>query len=188
MQIDQNKTKVFFIDDVEYLEKILNQYFINTKYVGIDSEWQQCMKIIDKTEVSIIQICNYEENCCILLDMLYFSSKDKFYDIFEKYFQGKIFIGFSFDRNDLNVFPIRLKNFFENHNKCTICDLVPLSQQKFLEKGQPLKNLTEKIFGKSLCKYEQCSNWNARPLSQCQIHYGALDALVCIMIYKKLLE
>ena len=188
LQIDQNKTKVFFIDDVEYLEKILNQYFINTKYVGIDSEWQQCMKIIDKTEVSIIQICNYEENCCILLDMLYFSSKDKFYDIFEKYFQGKIFIGFSFDRNDLNVFPIRLKNFFENNNKCTIYDLVPLSQQKFLEKGQPLKNLTEKIFGKSLCKYEQCSNWNARPLSQCQIHYGALDALVCIMIYKKLLE
>jgi len=188
LQIDQNKTKVFFIDDVEYLEKILNQYFINTKYVGIDSEWQQCMKIIDKTEVSIIQICNYEENCCILLDMLYFSSKDKFYDIFEKYFQGKIFIGFSFDRNDLNAFPIRLKNFFENNNKCTIYDLVPLSQQKFLEKGQPLKNLTEKIFGKSLCKYEQCSNWNARPLSQCQIHYGALDALVCIMIYKKLLE
>ena len=188
LQIDQNKTKVFFIDDVEYLEKILNQYFINTKYVGIDSEWQQCMKIIDKTEVSIIQICNYEENCCILLDMLYFSSKDKFYDIFEKYFQGKIFIGFSFDRNDLNVFPIGLKNFFENNNKCTIYDLVPLSQQKFLEKGQPLKNLTEKIFGKSLCKYEQCSNWNARPLSQCQIHYGALDALVCIMIYKKLLE
>ena len=188
LQIEQNKTKVFFIDDVEYLEKILNQYFINTKYVGIDSEWQQCMKIIDKTEVSIIQICNYEENCCILLDMLYFSSKDKFYDIFEKYFQGKIFIGFSFDRNDLNVFPIRLKNFFENNNKCTIYDLVPLSQQKFLEKGQPLKNLTEKIFGKSLCKYEQCSNWNARPLSQCQIHYGALDALVCIMIYKKLLE
>lgn len=188
LQIDQNKTKVFFIDDVEYLEKILNQYFINTKYVGIDSEWQQCMKIIDKTEVSIIQICNYEENCCILLDMLYFSSKDKFYDIFEKYFQGKIFIGFSFDRNDLNVFPIRLKNFFENNNKCTIYDLVPLSQQKFLEGGQPLKNLTEKIFGKSLCKYEQCSNWNARPLSQCQIHYGALDALVCIMIYKKLLE
>ena len=188
LQINQNKTKVFFIDDVDYLEKILNQYFINTKYVGIDSEWQQCMKIIDKTEVSIIQICNYEENCCILLDMLYFSSKDKFYDIFEKYFQGKIFIGFSFDRNDLNVFPIRLKNFFENNNKCTIYDLVPLSQQKFLEKGQPLKNLTEKIFGKSLCKYEQCSNWNARPLSQCQIHYGALDALVCIMIYKKLLE
>ena len=188
MQINPQKTKVKFIDDALYLEKILKQYFINSNYVGIDSEWQQNFKIIDKTQVSIIQISNYEESCCILLDMIELSQKEKFYEIFEKYFKGKIFIGFSFDKSDLGVFPPRLKSFFEDKNNCTIYDVSIIAKQKYLEKISSLKNLTEKIFGKSLCKYEQCSDWNKRPLSQCQMHYGALDALICIMIFKKLME
>ena len=188
VQIDKNKTQVYFIDDIVKLEQVLNQYFLNTKYVGIDSEWQQSFNVLDKTDVSIIQICNYEENCAIIIDMIEFGSKEKFYDIFEKYLKGKIFIGFYFDKSDLSVFPERLRNFFEDKNNCTIYDLSTLAKQKFCEKGLPLKELTEKIFGKSLCKYEQCSNWNLRPLSKCQIHYGALDALICIMIFKKLME
>ena len=120
--------------------------------------------------------------------MLELSKIEKFYDIFEKYFKNKIFIGFYFDKSDLEVFPLKLKNFFEDSNNCTIYDICFIAQQKFLEKGQSLKTLTEKIYGKSLCKYEQCSNWNLRPLSKCQKHYGALDALICVMIYKKLME
>lgn len=191
IKIDKNKTKVFFIDDLIQLDKILNQYFINSQYVGIDSEWQQNFKVIDKTEVSIIQIANYDENCCAILDMLEFSKEDKidkFCEIFEKYFKGKVFLGFYFDKSDLGVFPLKLRNFFENKNNCTIYDLSAIAQQKYLEKGQSLKILTEKIFGKPLCKYEQCSDWNLRPLSKCQIHYGALDALICIMIFKKIME
>ena len=188
IQIDEKKTKVYFIDDIKFLEETLNKYFVDTKYVGIDSEWQQCFKIVDDTQVSIIQICNYEENCCILLDMLEFSQKEKFFELFEKYFKGKIFIGFYFDKSDLDVFPLRLRNFFENKENCTIYDVFTIAQQKFLEKGNSLKALTEKIFGKPLCKYEQCSDWNLRPLTKCQKHYAALDALICIMIFKKLME
>jgi hypothetical protein len=149
IKIDKNKTKVFFIDDLIQLDKILNQYFINSQYVGIDSEWQQNFKVIDKTEVSIIQIANYDENCCAILDMLEFSKEDKidkFCEIFEKYFKGKVFLGFYFDKSDLGVFPLKLRNFFENKNNCTIYDLSSIAQQKYLEKGQSLKILTEKIF------------------------------------------
>ena len=188
ISIDSNKTKVEFINDVVKFEKVLSDYFMNSKYVGIDSEWQQSFNVLDKTEVSIIQISNYEETCVILLDMLELSKIEKFYEIFEKYFKNKIFIGFYFDKSDLEVFPLRLRNFFEDSNNCTIYDICFIAQQKFLEKGQSLKVLTEKIYGKSLCKYEQCSNWNLRPLSQCQQHYGALDALICVMIYKKLIQ
>ena len=60
---------VLFQSPVKF-EKVLNDYFINSKYVGIDSEWQQSFNVRDKTEVSIIQISNYEETCVILLDML----------------------------------------------------------------------------------------------------------------------
>ena len=191
LEIDKKKTEVFFIDDIIKLDQTLNKYFINSQYIGIDSEWQQNFKVLDKTEVSIIQIANYEENCCILLDMLEFSKEDKFekfYDVFEKCFKGKTFLGFSFDKSDLGVFPLKLKHFFENKENCIIYDISNIAQQKYLEKGQSLKILTEKIFGKSLCKYEQCSNWNLRPLTKCQLHYGALDALICIMIFKKLME
>ena len=177
-----------FIDDLNKLEEYLNKYFVNTQYIGIDSEWQQSFNVYDKSEVSIIQICNYEESCAIIIDMLEFREKETFYEIFEKYFKGKIFVGFYFDKSDLDVFPPRLRNFFEDKNNCTIYDIYALAKQKFVEKGLPLKELTEKMYGKSLCKYEQCSNWNLRPLSQCQIHYGALDALICIMLLKTLME
>ena len=40
--------------------------------------------------------------------------------------------------------------------------------------------------GKQLSKYEQQSNWTLRPLRKAQVHYAALDALVCIKIYKEL--
>ena len=188
IEIEPSKTKVEFIDDVDKLEKILKDYFMNSQYFGIDSEWQQNFNVIDNTKVSIIQISNYEETCVILLDLLELSKIEKFYEIFEQYFKNKIFIGFYFDKNDLEVFPPKLKCFFEDSNNCTIYDVFFMAQQKFLEKGQSLKSLTEKIYGKSLCKYEQCSNWNLRPLSKCQKHYAALDALICVMIYKKLIE
>ena len=39
------------------------------------------------------------------------------------------------------------------------------------------------LFKKKFCKFEQCSNWKARPLSKTQLHYGALDAGILIQIY-----
>ena len=41
--------------------------------------------------------------------------------------------------------------------------------------------------GNNLDKYEQKSNWDLRPLKQSQKHYAALDAIVCVKIYKKLI-
>jgi ribonuclease D len=47
-------------------------------------------------------------------------------------------------------------------------------------------DLTEKILGQKICKYEQCSNWENRPLKKSQLHYAALDAIVCVSIFKVL--
>ena len=48
--------------------------------------------------------------------------------------------------------------------------------------------MCNEVLGVDLCKYEQCSFWENRPLKQSQIHYAAIDALVCITLYKKIIN
>ena len=188
IQIDQKKTNVQFIDDICDFENILKKYFANSECVGIDTEWRQCFKVKDEVDISIMQLATDDEKCCIILDMLKLRWEDKFFEIFKKYFKGKIFVGFSFDKNDMDVMPDELKDFFQDKNSCTVHDLVVLYKQKYLEKCQSLKIVTESLLKKPICKYEQCSDWNKRPLSKCQIHYAALDALICITLYNKIVE
>lgn len=44
--------------------------------------------------------------------------------------------------------------------------------------------MTQYLLGKALCKYEQRSNWNRRPLKKSQLHYAALDAQICLKLYE----
>ena len=39
-----------------------------------------------------------------------------------------------------------------------------------------------------MCKYEQISNWERRPLRKSQMHYAALDAYVLLKIFENLVE
>ena len=74
----------------------------------------------------------------------------------------------------------------ETFNKAKIIDLIDIYQYKFIKKAPSLKGMCLEFLGKELCKYEQCSNWDNRPLKKSQLHYASLDALVCILIYHKL--
>ena len=51
-----------------------------------------------------------------------------------------------------------------------------------------LAKVAAKLFEKAICKKEQCSNWEKRPLRQSQMHYAALDAYVLVGIIKKMAE
>ena len=57
-----------------------------------------------------------------------------------------------------------------------------------MKKAKGLKYMCNEVLGVDLCKYEQCSFWENRPLKQSQIHYAAIDALVCISLYKKIIN
>lgn len=49
------------------------------------------------------------------------------------------------------------------------------------ETKSSLAYLCERIFKKTLSKFEQCSGWVRRPLRKAQLHYAALD---CVLPYK----
>ena len=51
-----------------------------------------------------------------------------------------------------------------------------------------LAKVTEKVIGKAICKREQMSNWETRPLRLSQQHYAAMDAFILVQIIQKLGE
>ena len=54
--------------------------------------------------------------------------------------------------------------------------------------GSTLAVVCINILCKKLCKYEQTSNWDIRPLRQTQRHYAALDAYILPVIIRKIEE
>ena len=179
----KNDINVIFIQETSDLIKYFDLYFKNSKFIGIDSEWREAVEFNKKTQVSIMQLSDYEMKNIFILDMIKLNKDNNFEKNFEKLFTNKKFIGFSF-KDDLSHYSEKLDLFFRT--KVEIYDIKNLYTLKYLEKCPSFAKVCEKVIGKPLCKYEQCSNWEKRPLRESQLHYAALDALICCLIFKKL--
>ena len=181
--LDKKKIHISFIDSIPKFTENSIKYFQNSKIIGIDSEWKQQFYARNKEFCSIIQLANYDEKNVMILDMLKLSKEKDFVELFEKYFVNKIFVGYAFDSSDFEHFSVGIQNTFK---KVMLIDLRDLYQYKYLKKAKGLKYMCNEVLGIDLCKYEQCSFWENRPLKQSQIHYAAIDALVCVSLYKKI--
>jgi len=49
-----------------------------------------------------------------------------------------------------------------------------------------LSNICFSLLGKRICKKNQLSNWDQRPLNKKQIKYAALDSYILLEIFEKL--
>ena len=175
---------VIFIQKCPELIKYFDLYFKNSEFIGIDSEWRESLEFNVKTKTAIMQLSDYQEKNILILDMIELINDSSFEENFEKLFINKKFISFGF-KNDLIQLTDKLKVFFE---KVKMFDITELYSSKYNMACPSFSKVCEKLFGKPLCKFEQCSNWEKRPLRKSQLHYAALDALLCCKIYKTLNE
>ena len=49
-----------------------------------------------------------------------------------------------------------------------------------------LAAISKVILGKEICKKYCMTNWERRPLDDCQVHYAAMDAYIVLKIWEKM--
>lgn len=177
---------IYFFDNINNLGNFFITNFSKSNYIGIDMEWRTKFCILEDDMIlpSTIQLSNGVNSC--IIDYLYFKKNNmkEFNEIFCEFFKNKTFVGFAFHNDIGNIDDPILKNFFANSKRI---DLEKGFKKILNTKDNiSLKNLVKRIFNKDFCKIEQQSNWNARPLRNEQMEYGALDALILIKILEKI--
>jgi hypothetical protein len=181
MKLSLPLEKILFLDNEKDLY-ILDE-FKSSQYVGIDLEWRsQSSTLEDVEHASIFQLA--VEEFVLIIDYGKLKDNQYFVEKFMNVFTDKTFIAFGF-KNDLQMVKDGLKQFMV---QLKTVDLVNLYKNKFLEddKNTPsLSELCRLTFGKELCKFEQMSNWDVRPLRLRQVHYAALDAHVLLKLHKE---
>lgn len=151
--------------------------------VGFDSEFWATATKYEEGGVSIIQLATKSD--LFIFDYRSLRKNEEFDNFFIKLMENNqiVKVGHTV-ASDLQFL---YQTFSQKMKIQNLVDLTQLFKIHFpTDIYSSLAYMAEKFLGKKMCKYEQRSNWNRRPLKKMQIHYAVLDALVCVEIYDKL--
>ena len=173
-----------FIDSEASLEKA--KCLIGMELIGVDAEWRPGMTTFQQSKPALFQVGGLEQVC--LFDMVALANNKALDELLEKAFTqaGSVVIGFSF-HNDLKAFAKSFPEMRFYRRFACLIDLQQLFSEMYAaEKSMGLSKVTDYVIGKPICKGEQMSNWERRPLRSSQTHYAALDAYIMAFLYRKM--
>ncbi|KAL2941153.1 Exonuclease mut-7-like protein [Bienertia sinuspersici] len=171
---------IIWVDGADSLEKATS-YIEGCKVVGVDCEWKpNYVKGNKGNKVSIMQIAS--EKVAFIFDLikLYDDAPDIMNSCLIRILHSprilKLGYNFQCDMHQLARSYQKLDCFKRYEMLLDI-------QKVFKEPCGGLSGLVKKILGTGLNKTRRNSNWELRPLSQQQLEYAALDAVVLVHLF-----
>ena len=181
----EDHKKIKFIDGLD--SDNFNQFcssIINSKILSLDSEWSPVSTSFIKSKVNILQICN-EKMEVFVVDIQALAQNIKFIESMKSTIEDAsiIKIGFSFKSEIIMFHSIGLSMFDNMKSFIEISTLFLKSKYYIQNMKISLSEVYKQIFKTGICKVEQLSNWENRPLRKAQLHYAAVDVYILVLIY-----
>ena len=174
---------------VSSLQDFLETDLESTDLVGLDCEWKPNLTKLQLFPVSILQISTLSS--VYILDLPRLAQfpdvlNHKLSNLFLNPSISKLGLNFSCDKSHLMASYPQIPCFSE----CILSyiDLQLTYKSVFPEEtgSGGLAMLCNRFLNCKLCKGEQISDWELRPLRESQLHYAALDAKVEVMIWQEI--
>ena len=195
LQLPFPESNVIMVDTRDKYLMFLNELETSSDpIIGLDAEFmcsrgEQNLSLLQISLTEKVYLLDWELLPPLLEHSDYVSLRDKLF-IENKF----LIVGFGIVA-DVKLLSKSFKQFEDISKKCTrILDLecVKTSLMALLRvqtsSVRGLSGVCKAVLGKPLSKAEQIGDWTKRPLRQAQLVYAALDAWVCIEIYRTLRE
>lgn len=181
-------------NDLIYIDNLDSEAFdaavidiLSSEAIGFDTEFKFNLTRFDVSGTALMQIATRTK--AYLIDSLKVSETPKYNQfVRELVSQPKIKIVGHTLSADLS----KLRQTGDNDKNLEIAgevDLAKIYKTLYPEKSKySLAAICEDLLGKPMSKYEQISNWHHRPLRKAQMHYAAMDVVVCLKLLDRFKE
>jgi ribonuclease D len=154
--------RVEVIDSVVDIPKL--DVLLSEPYIGVDSEWRPSLTKFHTTYPALFQISGAKD--CFLIDFVAFRDSPHIDEKLTQIFTNpkSTIVGFSFS-SDVSQFAKKFPRLKFYRYAARFIDAQTYYSRVCTAQAQTgLAKVAEKIMGKAICKREQMSNWERRPL------------------------